>query len=143
MSNGIESELVRSLVLFQAAIDQTDNLEIICCESKEDGSGDVLVVENSNLSKEDEGHQSTVDVAEIFAKCKDEKAAQRFAGVINCTEKPIVCEGVTRIVGYYSRVQNWNKSKVGELRDRQEGLYGTGKHERQFGKEALATVNAL
>ncbi len=33
-------------------------------------------------------------------------------------------QGVTRIVGYYSRVANWNKSKVGELRDRQGGRYG-------------------
>lgn len=31
--------------------------------------------------------------------------------------------GVTRIVGYYSRVSNWNKSKIGELRDRHEGNY--------------------
>lgn len=32
--------------------------------------------------------------------------------------------GVTRIVGYYSRVANWNRSKIGELRDRQKGNYG-------------------
>jgi len=31
--------------------------------------------------------------------------------------------GVTRIVGYYSRVNNWNKSKLGELKDRQAGNY--------------------
>jgi ribonucleoside-triphosphate reductase len=31
--------------------------------------------------------------------------------------------GVTRIVGYYSRVNNWNKSKVGELKDRHRGNY--------------------
>lgn len=31
---------------------------------------------------------------------------------------------VTRIVGYYSRIQNgWNKSKIGELRDRVKGNY--------------------
>ena len=30
-------------------------------------------------------------------------------------------QGVTRIVGYYSRVLNWNKSKIGELKDRQVG----------------------
>jgi len=32
--------------------------------------------------------------------------------------------GVTRIVGYYSRVNNWNKSKVSELGDRHKGMYG-------------------
>jgi ribonucleoside-triphosphate reductase len=39
-----------------------------------------------------------------------------------------VCEStdvfsLTRIVGYYSRINNWNKSKIGELRDRQAGNY--------------------
>ena len=31
--------------------------------------------------------------------------------------------GVTRIVGYYSRTSNWNKSKIGELKDRHQGNY--------------------
>ena len=30
---------------------------------------------------------------------------------------------VTRIVGYFSRVGNWNKSKLGELKDRHAGDY--------------------
>ena len=30
---------------------------------------------------------------------------------------------LTRIVGYYSRVQNWNRSKIAELRDRHAGSY--------------------
>ena len=30
---------------------------------------------------------------------------------------------MTRIVGYYSRVSNWNASKLGELKDRQKGRY--------------------
>jgi len=30
---------------------------------------------------------------------------------------------VTRIVGYYSRIENWNKSKLGELADRRMGNY--------------------
>jgi ribonucleoside-triphosphate reductase len=31
--------------------------------------------------------------------------------------------GLTRIVGYYSRITNWNPSKLGELRDRHHGNY--------------------
>ena len=31
---------------------------------------------------------------------------------------------LTRIVGYYSRVQNWNRSKLAELDDRHKGIYG-------------------
>ena len=34
----------------------------------------------------------------------------------------IKVQGVTRIVGYYSRVSNWNRSKIGELRDRQKAV---------------------
>jgi ribonucleoside-triphosphate reductase len=35
--------------------------------------------------------------------------------------------GVTRIVGYFSRVNNWNKSKIGELNDRHKGDYSVGR----------------
>lgn len=31
--------------------------------------------------------------------------------------------GVTRVVGYFSRIDNWNNSKKAELRDRQKGIY--------------------
>ncbi len=34
--------------------------------------------------------------------------------------------GVTRVVGYYSRVSNWNRSKLGELAARQSGNYRVG-----------------
>lgn len=30
---------------------------------------------------------------------------------------------VTRIVGYFSRIANWSKSKIEELRDREKGDY--------------------
>jgi len=30
---------------------------------------------------------------------------------------------VSRIVGYFSRIENWNKSKLGELADRHAGNY--------------------
>ncbi|MHC5033519.1 MAG: anaerobic ribonucleoside-triphosphate reductase [Planctomycetota bacterium] len=31
--------------------------------------------------------------------------------------------GTTRVVGYFSRIPNWNKSKIGELKDRRRGNY--------------------
>jgi ribonucleoside-triphosphate reductase len=34
--------------------------------------------------------------------------------------------GITRIVGYFSRISNWNKSKLGELKDRHRGNYSLG-----------------
>jgi hypothetical protein len=30
---------------------------------------------------------------------------------------------VSRIVGYFSRIENWNKSKIGEIKDRRKGSY--------------------
>lgn len=33
---------------------------------------------------------------------------------------------VTRIVGYFSTVERWNKSKIGELMDRRKGDYNIG-----------------
>jgi len=31
--------------------------------------------------------------------------------------------GISRIVGYFSKVENWNGSKQAEFRDRQKGNY--------------------
>ncbi len=33
---------------------------------------------------------------------------------------------VTRVVGYFSRIENWNKSRQGELKDRHNGNYAIG-----------------
>jgi hypothetical protein len=140
----MENVFMGCLELFVEEVDKYDNLEIV---GEVQGGGcsgsDIIVIENSDVPEEVEGHQITVEVAEIFAKCYNDKTTERFLKVVNCEENPIKCFGVTRIVGYYSRVQNWNKSKIGELRDRQEGQYGTGNHNVQYKKEALATVDAL
>ncbi|NIM46825.1 MAG: hypothetical protein GTN40_01555 [Candidatus Aenigmarchaeota archaeon] len=31
--------------------------------------------------------------------------------------------GISRVVGYFSRIENWNKSKRAEFTDRQKGNY--------------------
>ena len=40
--------------------------------------------------------------------------------------------GVSRVVGYFSKILNWNKSKQAEFKDRQKGTYGVeeGKTEK-------------
>jgi len=35
-----------------------------------------------------------------------------------------IMKHITRIVGYYSELRNWNASKRAELRDRHNGTYG-------------------
>jgi len=37
--------------------------------------------------------------------------------------EPITLRHMSRVVGYYSMIENWNKSKIGELEDRQRGNY--------------------
>jgi hypothetical protein len=137
----MQKELDNSLAEFVDAVDRTSNLEIICAEEM-DGK-DILVIENNAIDPKLEGHQCEVDVSEIFAKVTDCKSAQAFIDVINLDRKPIVCEGVTRIVGYYSRTNNWNKSKIGELRDRAKGSYGIPSFKSEHKEETLKTIDSL
>ncbi len=43
--------------------------------------------------------------------------------VFSGNRMPGVLTHMTRIVGYYSRIENWNKSKHSELADRRKGDY--------------------
>jgi hypothetical protein len=37
--------------------------------------------------------------------------------------EPDILKHMSRVVGYFSNVANWNRSKIGELKDRQRGNY--------------------
>ena len=141
MTDEVGSGINCSLELFASAVDRSSNLEIVCT-AEVDGK-DILVVENSNVAEGVEGHQCTVDVAEIFAVVKDCRSAQEFIDVINGDRDAIVCEGITRIVGYYSRTHNWNKSKIGELRDRKGKNYALSGRHPEHANAREKTVNAL
>ncbi len=138
MTEGLDNEFYRSLELFVEAVDRTSNLEIICEEVK--NGKDILVVENANQKTDS---QWEIETSEIFAVIRDCKTAQQFIDVINQDRKAVVLDGITRIVGYYSRTKNWNKSKIGELRDRQ-GEYYTLSGKAPIHEEARnKTVNSL
>jgi hypothetical protein len=49
---------------------------------------------------------------------------EELQGVLTGARSPRVMTHVTRIVGYYSQLQNWNRSKIAELHDRHRGDYG-------------------
>ena len=57
-----------------------------------------------------------------------------FGGVNKKMSEKAVCKhcksenvyGMSRVVGYYSIIENWNDSKQAELRDRQRGMYKLG-----------------
>jgi ribonucleoside-triphosphate reductase len=62
-------------------------------------------------------------VSPEFTVCNKCKKISR--GLLDCCsychDKDVY--GITRIVGYYSKINNWNKNKIGELKDRKSGKY--------------------
>lgn len=142
MSNDpIGSEMLKSLELFVEGIEAHENLELVGEEIN--GSGEtILIVEDSSLARDVEGHQSTIDLAEVFSAIKDEASADRFVAVVAREENPIKLNGITRIVGYYSRTNNWNKSKVGELRDRANGQYGRDGFVGAHDEERMSVIDS-
>ena len=63
-----------------------------------------------------------------FTNCKE--CHQTTAGLVDqcgyCPSTNLV--SFTRIVGYFSRISNWNKSKLGELKDRHKGDYAVARN---------------
>lgn len=59
---------------------------------------------------------------------KSEVVGYDFENVLNVINgrEPVILDGITRIVGYFSKTSNWNKSKIGELEDRRKGNYKIG-----------------
>ncbi len=135
--------MLKSLMLFQEAIDTRPNLEIVCDEVESKSGNAVLVIEDSSIAKDVEGHQLTVDLNEIFSVIRTEKHAEDFVAVVNREANPIKLNGITRIVGYYSRTNNWNKSKIGELRDRRGENYALSGASPEHAASRDKAVNAL
>ncbi len=85
----------------------------------------------SGLAKGDgpEGDYFVIDDRQSRAKFKImvsavlEQEWDVLEAILTGRREAVVLEHMTRIVGYYSKVKNWNKSKLGELRDRQAGDY--------------------
>jgi hypothetical protein len=75
--------------------------------------------------------QDCVVVQDLATGCKTQLLAgtidrhnwETLREVVVGQRNPAPLYHVTRIVGYYSRVENWNKSKLGELMDRRQGDY--------------------
>ena len=114
-----EKVVLDKLNSFVEKVEDSKRFEIAGTDKDEE----VIVLSDTTKREGIYGRYIEVGVEEILtAPLKD------IWGVIANNRKKIVLEGVTRIVGYYSRTHNWNKSKVGELRDRivsrEHGGYG-------------------
>ncbi|MBR9690804.1 hypothetical protein GOV08_03915 [Candidatus Woesearchaeota archaeon] len=55
-----------------------------------------------------------------MTKKTSEKSHEK-ARCTNCFSANVY--GMSRVVGYYSIIENWNDSKQAELKDRQRGVY--------------------
>jgi len=146
-NTGVVEGIEESLSIFVEAIELSSNLEIIgtAFPSDTDNSRgkEVFVLRDYNKTEGIEGAYIEVSIDEIVQKITDLDKAQEFLRVIQNDRASIVLHGITRIVGYYSRVNNWNKSKVGELRDRANGRYGLTSEKPVFQSERLKMIDSL
>jgi ribonucleoside-triphosphate reductase len=51
----------------------------------------------------------------------EQTTTQVIAKCPHCGSKNVY--GMSRVVGYFSRIDNWNSSKRAEFKDRQKGRY--------------------
>ena len=138
----ITESVEKSLTIFVEAVELSSDLEIIGTAFPSSGE-EVFVIRDYSKTEGIEGAYVEVSIDEIVQKVTDTDKAQEFVQVIQNDRKPIVLHGITRIVGYYSRVNNWNKSKVGELRDRAQRNYGLTAESPKFDAERMNVIDSL
>jgi hypothetical protein len=142
MENASITESVeKSLTIFVEAVELSSDLEIIGTAFPD--NEEVFVIRDYSKTEGIEGAYVEVSIDEIVKKVTDTDKAQEFISVVQNDRKPIVLHGITRIVGYYSRVNNWNKSKVGELRDRAQRNYGLTAESPKFDADRMSAINSL
>ena len=129
----------KAILLFDKAVENSEHLEITGTAKDET----VFVIRNHALAEGIEGAYVEVSIKEILDIVTDYDGAMQFVDSITGKRNDIICQGVTRIVGYYSRVNNWNKSKVGELRDRNQQNYALGGANPMFDADRHDAIDKL
>lgn len=95
---------------FFEKIEDHESLRGVAIEMEEEGK---LAIEHINSKL----------VTVVPAEAVEKADWEILEDIFTCKRDPQVLYHMTRVVGYYSRVENWNKSKIGELKDRQKGNY--------------------
>jgi len=101
---------------FDLAINMCDRFEIAGVDESETR----FVLRDTDADEGVEGRYIEIDIQEVV-----DKPLKDVLAVIKEGRNDVVVKGYSRIVGYYSGIHNWNASKLSELKDRQEGTYGT------------------
>jgi hypothetical protein len=99
---------------FIEAVTADPELQFVHKDGEEPSFKDFYVefIPTQLITKFSEEAISSAGAADLIAVCRGER-------------EPKVLQQISRVVGYYSKIQNWNKSKLGELNDRQHGNYTT------------------
>lgn len=148
--NEVDEQVEKALALFAETVDLSADLEIIGTsfpkgenDEPDTTKGEVFVIRDHNKPEGIEGAYVEVSIDEVISKVISIDKAQEFVSVIQNDRKPVVLHGVTRIVGYYSKLTSWNRSKIGEIRDRAAGTYGVDSSSQRHQKDRLETINAM
>ena len=88
----------------------TGDLEIVHVEE-----GEIIVL-----------NKLTKQACSISTECIKENTWENLEPIFLGEREPEALYHMSRVVGYFSRIDNWNKSKIGELKDRQKGSYEIG-----------------
>lgn len=80
------------------------------------------------IHREDDGtlvcvHAPTRIATKVSPEVFNRVSIDDVMEILRVEREPEVLVHMTRVVGYYSRVDNWNLSKRGELSDRHKGNY--------------------
>lgn len=95
---------------FMDQIDNHNDLDGVCIEKLPTKS---LVIR----------HISTGNTKKVPIDTIKETNWEDLESVLVGKREPNVLSHITRIVGYYSSIENWNPSKLSELDDRHKGDY--------------------
>jgi|GEM_PF-539987 len=112
---------------FISSMEKHENLACKGLSLGERAEDDFLVIKNNAA-----GFSYKVLVTTI-----QEQPWSVLEAIFSGEREPIVMEHMSRIVGYYSKVKNWNKSKLGELRDRKAGDYSLGDIEAEVAERPI------
>lgn len=135
----VKSKVEMALELFVEAVSLHPDLNLIGTSQDDEH----FILRDLTKAENTEASCIQVSVAEVVEKISDVGKAGEFIDVIVNERSSIVLHGITRIVGYYSRTTNWNKSKIGELRDRQQQNYALGGNTPEYDEDRHSTINNL
>ena len=138
-----DCKVEKALELFVEAVEFSPDLEIIGTADTVDTDGEVFVLRDYSKIEGVVGSYVEVSISELVEKVSNMDRAIEFLRIIQNKRNPIVLHGITRIVGYYSRMSNWNKSKVGELRDRTQRNYALNGQLPTFDKDRNSYIDNL